>query len=385
MLVTLISFIIILSVLVIIHELGHFLVAKKLGIKVEEFGVGFPPRAFSKKIGETVYSINWLPVGGFVKLYGEDSAGGGKVSLPESRIKNKELSKDKISSDYKLPTTNYELARAFYSRPLWQRIMVVTAGVIMNFVLAVVLISFLFSTQGVPLPTEHIIISAVSNNSPAEIAGLQKNDRILRINGQEISKTDVFISETKKLKGTEVTLLVERKGNEFMTKLTPRVNAPKNEGAMGVAITNIEIKKYAWYEAPVYGTIEASKFSWLILSGLGGMVKDLFTGGIKPESVAGPIGVAQLTGEAVRAGWFAILWFVALLSLNLAVLNIMPIPALDGGRFFFMIVELVTRRKVSAKYEGYAHAVGLVALLSLMAVITLLDLSRLAQGKSILP
>lgn len=367
MLITLIAFVIILSILVLIHELGHFLVAKKFGIKVEEFGIGFPPRAFSIKRGETIYSINWLPIGGFVKLYGEDSAGGGKI---------------KGGGD---SGEGGDIKRAFYARPLWQRMLVVTAGVIMNFVLAVVLISFLFSSQGVPLPSDNVIVSGVSKDSPAQLAGLKEEDRILRINDKQIIKTDDFIEETKKLRGTQVTLVVDRNGQEFTTSLIPRINPPKGEGAMGVSITNIIVKKYTWYEAPIYGTVEAGKFSWMILAGLGDMVRDLFTGGVKPESVAGPIGVAQLTGEAVRAGWFAVLWFVALLSLNLAVLNIMPIPALDGGRFFFMIIELVSGRKVSAKYEGYAHAVGLVALLGLMVLITLLDLSRLIQGKSILP
>ncbi len=369
MFVTLISFAVILSILVLVHEFGHFLVAKKLGIKVEEFGVGFPPRAFGKKIGETVYSINWLPVGGFVKLYGEDSAGGGSV-----RSQKTESSSQKE-----------DIGRAFYARPLWQRICVVTAGVSMNFVLAVFIISFLFSSQGVPLPTDTVIVNGVSLNSPASIAGIREEDRILKINGIKISDTATFIKTTKELVGEEVSLTVKRGDQNFTTKLTPRLNPPKGEGAMGVSITNIEVKKYTWYESPIYGTIEAGKFSWLILGGLGGMVRDLVSGGFKPEGVAGPIGVAQMTGEAVRAGWFAVLWFVALLSLNLAVLNIMPIPALDGGRFFFMLIELFTRRKVSPKYEGYAHAVGLFALLALMALITVLDLSRLVQGKSILP
>jgi regulator of sigma E protease len=205
------------------------------------------------------------------------------------------------------------------------------------------------------------------------------------MNGQKMKSTNTFIEITKQNKGKNTTLLVERNGKTFTTSLTPRVVVPKNQGAMGVAITNIEVKKYTWYEAPIYGTAEAAKFSWMILGGLGGMVKDLFTGNIKPEGVAGPIGVAQMTGEAVRAGWFAVLWFVALLSLNLGVLNIMPVPALDGGRFFFMIIELITGRKVSPKYEAYAHGVGLVVLLGLMLLITLLDVSRLIQGKSILP
>ena len=154
---------------------------------------------------------------------------------------------------------------------------------------------------------------------------------------------------------------------------------------MGVAITNIEVKKYSWFEAPFYGTMEAAKFSLVILQGLVSMIGDFVLHGVKPQGVAGPIGVAQLTGEAVRAGWFAVLWFLSLLSLNLAVLNILPIPALDGGRFFFMIIEMVTGKKVSPKYEAIAHGAGLVALLALMALITVFDVARLIQGKSILP
>ncbi len=369
MLVTVIAFVVILSVLVVVHELGHFLVAKKLGIKVEEFGIGFPPRAFSKKIGETVYSINWLPVGGFVKLFGEDEAGGGKIG------------RQKLGAG----SQGDEVERAYYARPLWQRMAVVTAGVIMNVILAIVLISFLFGTQGVPLPTDNIIVTEVAHSSPAEIAGLRKNDRILSINDKKITDTSLFISETKKLKGLEVTLIVKRGDQQFTTKLTPRVNSPKNQGAMGVAISNIEVKKYSWWEAPFFGTLEAAKFSWMIASGLGSMIGDFVLHGVKPQGVAGPIGVAQLTGEAVRAGWFAVLWFMALLSLNLAVLNILPIPALDGGRFFFMIIEMLTGKKVSPKYEAYAHAIGLFLLLGLMAVVTILDITRLAQGKSIIP
>ena len=369
MLLTIIAFVIILSVLVLVHELGHFLVAKKLGIKVEEFGVGFPPRAFGKKIGETLYSVNWLPIGGCVKLYGEDSAGGGKMGSKEvSGLGSK-----------------VDLARAFYARPLWQRISVVTAGVVMNFILAVTLISFLFASQGVPLPSDKVIIDGIAPNSPAEASGIQKGDKVISLNDQQIKNTEEFIKSTKTFLGKEVELVLLRGDKEVMVTLTPRVNAPKDQGAMGVSITNIEVKKYSLLQAPFYGTLEAGKFSLLILQGLGQMVGDVVTGQVKPETVAGPVGVAQLTGEAVRAGWFAVLWFTALLSLNLAVLNIMPIPALDGGRFLFMIIELVTRRKVSPKYEAIAHGIGLVMLLGLMALITLVDITRLVQGKSILP
>jgi regulator of sigma E protease len=366
---TVISFLLILSVIVLIHELGHFLMAKKFGIKVEEFGIGFPPRAYGRKIGETIYSINWLPIGGFVKLFGEDQAGGGKVQVSGSRVQDEKE----------------DIKRAFFARPLWQRMTVVTAGVIMNFFLAVVLISFLFATKGVALPSKNIIITEVSHNSPAEIAGIRKNDRIIAINNKKVDAVAVFISETKKNKGKQVALTVLRNGKETTVLLVPRLISPKNEGAMGVAITDTEIKKYSLLEAPIFGTIEATKFSWMIAKGLFSMVSDFVLHGIKPQGVAGPIGVAQLSGQAVQIGWFAVLWFMALLSLNLAVLNILPIPALDGGRFFFMIVEMVTRKKVSPRYEALAHGIGLVLLLGLMLIITVLDVTRLIQGKSILP
>lgn len=369
MLLTIVSFIVILSILVLVHEFGHFLTAKKFGIKVEEFGIGFPPRAFGKKIGETIYSVNWLPVGGFVKLFGEDDAGGGKPQIRNSKSEIR----------------NEDVGRAFFARPLWQRMTVVVAGVVMNFFLAVVIISVLFATKGVAVPTEKVVITAINSNSPAKMAGIKVDDRILRINGNAIKETKVFIDETKKYKGREIKLTVQRDGREFDVMLTPREKFPKGEGPMGVAISNIEIKKYSWWQAPIYGTIEAGKFSWIIVQGLGTMVYDFVTTGAKPEGVAGPVGVAQLTGKAVQVGWVATLWFVSLLSLNLAVLNILPIPALDGGRFFFMVIEMVTRKKVSPRYEALAHAVGLVLLLGLMALITAVDISRLIQGKSILP
>lgn len=366
--VTILAFIIILSVLVLVHELGHFLIAKKLGIKVEEFGYGFPPRIYGKKIGETVYSINLLPVGGFVKLYGEDDAGGGSL---------------KKTKDSNLPTK--DIKRAFYARPVWQRFSVVIAGVVMNFVLAIVLISYLFGTQGVALPTNKIHVTEVLRNSPAAVSGIKVGDVIKTINGQKIISTQSFINSVKKDGGTPITLGLLRNGKNFEVTVIPRKVFPKGEGPVGVGISNIEVKKYKWYEAPFFGTIEAFKFSWMIVAGLGQMVSDLVFKFSKPQGVAGPVGVAQLTGQAVSYGLNATLWFTALLSVNLAVLNVLPIPALDGGRLFFITIEALTRKKVNPKYESYAHAAGLVALLGLMVLITMFDIIRVVTGQSLLP
>lgn len=366
MLLTIIAFIVILSILVLIHELGHFILAKKYGIKVEEFGFGFPPRLFSIKKGETLYSVNLLPVGGFVKLYGEDEAGGGSVKVAPSKIHIKK-----------------DINRAFYARPAWQRLSVIVAGVVMNFVLAVAIISYLFAAQGVALPTKNVKIVEVLKNSPAEKAGLKKGDFVISVNGKAITNNNEFIDETRRNLGKEIGLQVRSGDSIREVRVLPRKDFPKGEGPMGVAISNVEVKKYPWYQAPFFGTLEALKFSYLIAQGLFDMLFNLIAHGTKPSGVAGPIGVAQLTGQAVSYGFNATLWFAALLSLNLAVLNVLPIPALDGGRLFFILIEVVTRRKINPKYESYAHVAGLIVLLGLMAAITVFDVARLLSGKSI--
>lgn len=365
---TILVFLIILTVLVLIHELGHFFVAKKFNIKVEEFGVGLPPRAWGKKIGETIYSINWLPIGGFVKLYGEDEAGGGKLKVKSSKLK--------------VGNRN----RAFFARPWWQRFLVGFAGVFMNFVLAVAIFSFLFAAVGSGVPKDEVLISQVVAGSPAEEAGLKEGDIIERIGNTKITSTNQLVSETRKYLGKEIILLVKSDSEVRFVEVTPRSDFPKGEGPLGIAIAqNFEIKKYSLLEAPVAGTNEAFKVAGLIVTGLGGVVYQLFTTGAVPKDVAGPVGIAQLTGQFVQVGPFAVLSFVALLSINLAILNILPIPALDGGRLLFILIEAVTGRKVNQRFESLAHAVGMALLLALIALITLHDVSRLISGQPLIP
>ncbi|MBI2032228.1 MAG: site-2 protease family protein [Candidatus Levybacteria bacterium] len=371
MVLTILVFIVMLSVLVLIHELGHFLVAKKFGIRVEEFGFGFPPRVWGKRIGETIYSINLLPIGGFVKLYGEDEAGSGRV---------------KPVANGKQPIA--DLDRAFFARPIWQRFVVVIAGVAMNFLLAIVIISYVFSAEGVPSLGDKVIVTEVIKGSPSDVAGLKKGEVIYRINDEKIESTEELIGITRKSLGKEIRLGVggEKIGEEREIKLIPREKYPADQGPMGVAVgQSIVVKKYPWYQAPFEGTKEVVKDSFLIIAGLGMVIRDLLSSGNVPQGVAGPVGIAQLTGEFVKTGPVAVLSFMALLSLNLAVLNILPIPALDGGRLFFIVLEAITRRKVNPKYEAYAHAVGIAVLLALIAIITLHDFVRIFQGKPIFP
>lgn len=371
MIITILVFILVLSVLVLVHEAGHFFVAKWMGIKVEEFGFGFPPRAYGKKFGETLYSINWLPIGGFVKLYGEDGTGAGKLgSVEVSGLKNL---KDK--------------KRAFFARNPWQRAGIVVAGVVMNFLLAVVLLSYIYSVRGVPTPGDKVFIADTATGSPARAAGLKEGERVLSVDGVQITSTDQIISYTKARLGKKLTIVVEEKsGKKDTLFITPRVKYPDTEGPMGVVISqNVVIKKYPWYEAPYVGLKEALNTSWQIVQGLGQVVVQLVTTRSVPQGVAGPVGIAQLTGQTIKYGFDAVLSLIALLSLNLAIMNVLPIPALDGGRLFFILIEAVTGLKVSPKIESYTHAVGMAVLMVLILLITFHDLVRVFTGQSLLP
>lgn len=370
MIITILVFLAILSILVLIHEAGHYFVAKFFNIKVEEFGFGIPPRAFGKKIGETIYSINWLPIGGFVKLYGEDDAGAGRIT--SSKTESQAVKKDE--------------SRAFYSRPVWQRFLVVFAGVFMNFVLAVAIVSILFSIVGVSVPAKHVLVREVINDSPAEQAGIKAGDVIERINNDEIESPQEVISLTKKHLGEEITLQIQNQDKERIIKITPRKVYPKNQGPLGVGIEpNFVTKKYPIWEAPFVGTKEVLNQTGMILKGLSATVVQIFTKGSVPTDVAGPVGIAQLTGTIVAIGPSAVLSFMALLSLNLAIINILPIPALDGGRLLFIVIEGITRKKVSPRAESMAHTVGMVFLLGLIALITLHDIFRVLSGQPLLP
>lgn len=367
MIVTILVFLLVLTVLVLIHELGHFLVAKKLGIKVEEFGFGLPPRIIGKKIGETVYSINWLPIGGFVKLFGEDEAGGGRIG----KIVN-----------FKNPSG---MKKAFFSRPWWEKGSVIVAGVVMNFLLAVFILSFLSAAVGTQIP-DKVFVENVTKGSPAEMAGLKKDDQIESINNVKITDTQQLLEETKKNLGHRTVLKIQSEGVEKEISITPRVNYPKDQGPMGVVIRqNFEVKKYSWFEAPVVGFKEALNQTSMLLRAGAVLIGQIFSGAKVPEGTfAGPVGIAQLTGILCQNPYVC-LSFMSGLSLNLAIINVLPIPALDGGRLFFILIEAITRRKVHPKFESYAHTVGMALLLGLIVLITIHDLTRILSGQPILP
>lgn len=360
MLLTVLVFFLILSVLVLIHELGHFIAAKKFGIYVEEFGFGLPPRLFGIKRGETIYSINWLPFGGFVKLYGEEGLDDDK--------------KAKISK-----------SRAFYTRPVWQRSIVIAAGVVMNFLLAITVISYIF-TQGVQVPTDRVHIDKILENTPAEAAGLLKGDIIANFlvpdeNGNlkevAIRTTDELRETTRKYLGQEITLVVIRRDTVLKINITPRKDFPLDQGPMGVSITNFEEKKYTWKEAPIKGLQQSILLTQELLKGIGKTLWKLITFQSVSKDVAGPIGIAQMTGEAIKFGRNAVLEMLGLLSLNLAIINILPFPALDGGRLLFVLIEGITGKRVRTNWERVIHQVGMAILLFLILLVTINDLVRI--------
>ncbi len=388
MIITILVFLLILSVLVLIHEAGHFFVAKKFGIKVEEFGFGFPPRMFSFKKGETIYSINWLPIGGFVKLYGEDEAGGGRVSSKKLEVR---------SSDKN---------RAFFAKTAWQRATVIVAGVIMNAILAAIIFYIFLGISGfktsLPLLSDYkffgvnqtilnqVVISEIAKNSPAEKEGLKSMTKVISVNDQKIEDTQNFINIVNSNKGQEIEIVWSDLQTQEIhkTKVTPRVVVPKNEGALGVGLFSLS-EAVLNYETPIQkifsGITHPINLMSYNLNVMGNLVKvSLEKKTTEPltQGVSGPIGIASLTGsileiQNLKEKLLQLLNLAGILSISLAFFNVLPIPALDGGRLFFILIEAVTGRKVNQKFESLAHSFGMIVLLGLMVLITFKDLWKL--------
>jgi len=377
MFTTAIVFIFILSILVFIHELGHFTAARLFGVRVEEFGFGLPPRIWGKKIKETIYSLNWLPIGGFVKLAGEDES-------------------------QKFLFTQKNAKHLFWARSKKVRAAILLAGVTMNFLLAVGITTYLL-TQGIQEVSGRVHVEQVMPGSPAEKAGLQKNDVIINIiypanvdvlggytpnketelaptEGKKIVVPKDLIDTVKAHTGETVTFTVRRGSQTLEIPLVPRKDYPKGEGPTGIAISDLETRVYPWSQAPWMATKINVTRAWEMLAGIGGLIARLVRLQPVGSDVAGPIGIAQVTGQAVKFGWKAVLEFMSILSLNLAVLNILPIPALDGGRLMFVVFEKILGRKVKPAFEQSTHQIGMIVLFILILLISINDILKLARG-----
>jgi len=347
----LIIFFVALSVLVIIHEFGHFFAAKKVGIKVEEFGLGIPPRAWGKKIGETIWSLNWLPIGGFVRMYGEDP-----------HVTNKDAHKMGH--------------RAFVNKTPLQKFVVVVGGVTMNMILAIAIFAVVYKNTGIPVETDKVRITDISPESPAAMAGMRENEVILKIMDTPITKPQELIEIVGKNKGKEIKIVTDLSTYSIVA----RENPPAGQGSLGVAISNSTMQPVAWWEihkSVGQGFKEAYFWGKVIVEGLGKMVADVFSGRGAAD-VSGPIGMYQATSSIRQSqGMLAVLHFFGIISVNLAVMNILPLPALDGGRLMFVIYEAITKKRPNPDWEGRIHQAGMLFLLGLIALVAIGDVVKL--------
>lgn len=376
MLFSAVIFILTLLLLVVIHELGHFVVAKKFNIKVLEFGFGIPPRAWGKKFGETIYSLNWLPLGGFVRLLGED-----------------EVDKEILGNE-----------RSFAHQNVYKRIAVVIAGVVMNFLLAFILFyivlgfsgfksqliyngsyDFVGATQTVePL----VIVREIVPDSPAEKAGIKPDERIVAINFRPIILAKNFSQDIKDLAGTEINLALSDMEKKTLrnVKITPRKDPPPGQGALGLSLSSLDLATIS-YDSPMQKLFAGPVHSWNVIAYSATSLKEIFSQAIDKKdlapvssTVAGPVGITTMANSILTQEanpLIPYLSFMALISLNLAVFNLLPFPALDGGRLFFLYIEAITRKKVHAGFEKWVHTIGIAVLIGLSILITFSDIKKL--------
>jgi regulator of sigma E protease len=369
---TVAAFIAILVVLVLVHELGHFLVAKRAGITVEEFGIGFPPRVASVMWRGTRYSVNWIPLGGFVRMLGED----GDVEV--KRLREQGMNDAQVEQ---------AMAGAFNRKPVWVRFVVLFAGVAMNFILAASLFAVAFS---MPLQVGEgpLTVTDIQPDSPAA-QSLEVGDVITGVDGRTFERSNDLTEYVRDHGGEEVQLQVERDGEQIDVAVTPRIVTPEDR-AQGIGPVGFGYDPQRIVEEPsaVTGPIDAiargTGAAWTLAIQIPGGLADAVGGliGLNPEApdARGPIGIAQETGRVLEAPLVSQLFFVGLLSINLAVLNVLPFPPLDGGRIAVVAVEAVRRRKLPAEREALIYLTGFAVLIALVILISIQDIQRLITG-----
>ena len=347
--VTVVSFLIVLSILVLAHELGHFVVGRWAGARIEEFALGFPPRLWSIRRGETDYSVNAIPLGGYVRFAGEDNpdVSGGLSSLP--RLK---------------------------------RALVLVAGVTMNIVLAIAIFAAIFAT-GYPtaVAIDGIKVTDIVQGAPADLAGLKAGDVVVAANGSDVKDTNGFSATVRSLNGQEIALLIKHAdGSQETLRMSPRQTWPQGEGPLGVTIRQnsvTEKRSYGLAQALWMGAQQTWRVTELTFS-----IPMMIIRGLLPVELArpvGPLGVARIVGsaaETIPTNGFAMMFeLMAFLSVNLAVVNILPLPGLDGGRLLFVLLEgLRGGKRINPRREAIIHFTGLMLLMGMILVITFFDI-----------
>jgi regulator of sigma E protease len=368
---TVIAFLAVLVVLVLVHELGHFLAAKWSGITVQEFGIGFPPRLTSFVWRGTRYSLNLIPLGGFVRMLGED----GDAEADKMRAGGfSEVAVDKA------------MAGAFNRKPIPLRIAVLLAGVVMNFVLAGALFSVALSMP-VPEGRGPLIVSDVAPDSPAAMAEMQPGDQIVAADGQTFEVSSDLTRYVRSRAGESVTLTLLRDGAELTVRVAPRTSAdtPTGEGPVGFTYSperfvDVPSSITGPLESVGKGYSEAANLAVQIPGGLADAVVGLLGFSSAPPSAVGPIGIAEETGRVLQAPLVSQLIFIGILSINLAVLNVLPFPPLDGGRILVVLIEGLRRRKLPAEREALIYLTGFMVLIFLVILVSIQDIQRLLGG-----
>lgn len=377
MFLTIIIFILVLSVLVFVHEFGHFWTARRFGVRAEEFGFGFPPRAmgiykdvngkWQKVVGkkeitdasDTVYSINWVPLGGFVKIKGEE---GDDQDDPDS----------------------------FANKKIWKRTLILSAGVIMNVVLAAVLFS-IGSMVGIPkaingvgdkatITDKKIQIVEVLPNTPAEESDLRMADMLVSINGKEFDNVGEIQEYVDSHGDEELTYKVKRGDEVKEVAITPEKLESTDREGVGVALVSTGLVKYPFFTA-IWEGIKTTGFLLVgIVVAIFSLIKGLIVGESVGGGVAGPVGIAALTGQVAEMGFVYLMQFTALLSVNLAIINFIPFPALDGGRVLFLAIEKIKGSPVKKETEAIFHNIGFALLMLLILIITFNDILNFVTG-----
>ncbi|KKT00118.1 MAG: hypothetical protein UW07_C0001G0016 [Candidatus Nomurabacteria bacterium GW2011_GWF2_43_8] len=364
---SIIIFLIILLVLVLVHEFGHFFTAKRFGIRVDEFGFGFPPKLFGWKKGETEYSVNALPFGGFVKIFGEN---------PDEEN-----------------TSGPDAGRSFVNKPKWQQAMVLFAGVFANFLLAWLLFSAGF-ISGLPTSADsklasynledvNLVVISILKNSPAENAGLQVGDKIVSLKNNsdftsEINpeKVKSFVLESRD-KEIEIGYLRSRDTEIKFVKAVPAVNEVTGSPEIGISMDMIGTAKLPFFTALYEGMKLNLNVTKNTAIGLFTLIYEGILGRGSLEGIAGPVGIVGIVGDAYQFGFVYLLSFAALISINLAIINLFPFPALDGGRLLFLLIEKIKGSRINLKFANAANMVGFSLLILLMLIVTYHDIIKL--------
>ena len=336
-LLSIVGALLVLTVLVFVHELGHFYAGKKLGFRIDEFAIGMGPVVCSKEQNGTRFAIRALPIGGLCAFHGEDEG----VSDPE----------------------------CFNAQPVWKRMIVVLAGPFMNILLAVVLAVIILMTYGEYMP---MINDFTAENTPAEAAGIQVGDIITEIDGKSITYYAECTDYIRQADHAGIEVTVRRGGSDVTLTARDIYDPESGSNRLGIYISPERLR---------YGLLEAAtnsvRYTCYIVKEMFKVLGGLFTGSVTSDDIAGPVGTISIIGQAVRAGFEVVLRLGVLISINLGIMNILPIPALDGGRFLFMVIEAVRGKPIPPEKEGMIHMAGLVLLFSLMILLTVMDVRKL--------